>query len=129
MILKTVRFHAQILLSWRVASSVRYYNSHVLLIFAWFCGMKKRCWKKLLSNSFCDINELGENYFSSTLLSDRHCFCAPVLLMSITVELLMMVDHKSFLSEVHIGQLSHMPHNQDLLYCFLQQLLEVTHHL
>lgn len=49
--------------------------------------------------------------------------------MSITIELLMMVDHNIFLSEVHIGQLGHVPHNQNPPYCFLQQLLEVACHL
>lgn len=41
----------------------------------------------------------------------------------------MMVDHNIFLSEVHVGQLGHVSHEQNLLYCFLQQLPEVTHHV
>lgn len=65
----------------------------------------------------------------SASLSHRYCFSGSVLSVAIVVELLMMVDHNIFLSEVDIGQLGHVPHNQNLLYCFLQQLLEVTHHL
>lgn len=65
----------------------------------------------------------------SALLSHRHLFCGPFFSVSITVVLLMMVDHNIFLSQLHIGQLGHVSHNQNLLYCLLQQLFEVTHHL
>lgn len=89
--------------------------------------------EKMHSNSSCNINEPRGKKTTfvemSASLSHRYCFSGSVLSVAIVVELLMMVDHNIFLSEVDIGQLGHMPHNQNLLYCLLQQLLEVTHHL